>query len=562
MYDTNCFHPPLVLYHYPTQSIKNTYDQSGIQNNSYFNDKLTFNGTAASIKNNLPSNSFDAESYNNSYCSRSYLYLDNKNGTLENQIGNKITYKTSTRKSSIDISSNIVGLYGLFIYDGTTEYGNILLTPAFSNEIIPNSMGGLTDGIFFGNVVSADGKYSYLLDKLSPRDNLIKIEIVNGIRKVIIPPSPNHDYTPRNYNYDFYTAFYYYYNQSTFIQNSDYDSQLYNLGANGFSNRNLDPTSLVAEISTQYNISKNYFDKSLNDVISIETIDVFQNDLEGNKGTIVGVLLSPNTGLYINGSFSPTTTEKTYRILYASGDYSYLIDSNTIQYFKQIIDHLTDERIVLLPKKSMIINSNPNTNTISNTIFESFALAPNPESSVYPSLLNSSSTQTTLTGSNNLTSSSIVGTASLVSLGNFAPSIITNNNIKPNSLSGEDIIFNYIALIKTTKNAQLQGYVKNSSVTTGFVFITLKKDYGAYKAGTVICAVHATKLLNKNSGYLPQNSSIISKVISCVQPNQSIISNSLDSTNSSNSQTQWDKLESVKLTTLSTTTSLELGFKV
>jgi hypothetical protein len=73
---------------------------------------------------------------------------------------------------------------------------------------------------------------------------------------------------------------------------------------------------------------------------------------------------------------------------------------------------------------------------------------------------------------------------------------ISNPNTKNNIISSDDIIFNYVGLIKTTRNAQLRGFSKNSSITTGLIYIILKKDYNEYKAGTVIVAINSTKLLN------------------------------------------------------------------
>ncbi len=345
--------PPLTCFFYSPLSLKNTSNPTGIQNNGFFNNINSSYNTATQILINQPSNSFNKDSYSHYFNGQTILYKSNINGILSQPIGNCLVKKFTLKINPLNPinTNNSFGIY--YIYDDNNfNYGTIFVNTKQSYKLSVNSNGFNPDGIFYVNVIYADGYYSYLVRDLNSYTNEITIKIVNGVRQFIIPPDPTGKYNPNSTDkFNYFPAFYFGTFNSTFVNNSVIPIQDYNVYTtlNLQSSLNLDTISgntlFQGCITDNLNFNENY------DVLYFSCFNVQKKFSLSLSGNILGVYVNSNKILTNNGGFNDINN--TYAvIIYADGDFEYLNEITFPYTYKFTIDPSTGSTIVNLPVKS------------------------------------------------------------------------------------------------------------------------------------------------------------------------------------------------------------------
>ncbi len=345
--------PPLKLYFYSPQSIANSSNATGVQNNNFFNITNTLYSIATQIAINQPTNSFNKDIYAHTYNGQVQLYLNNNNGVLSENIGNVLSKKMVLKINSFNPIYSNNGLHNFFIYDTNNfKYGIIIYVFSENYLYHVNANGFTPDGTYYSRVVYADGYYSYLVRDLNSQTATIKTIISNGIREMIIPPDPTGKYDPNsNIFYDTFPAFYYGPYNSTYQNNSVIPIQDYNIYSDIFLDVSLNPVTKCGNLLFQNCITNNLNFPSNYDMLYTFCFSVQKSFSLSLSGNILGLLVASDLTLANTGGLEKTNATQNIVIIYADGDFDYLNEINTPYAIKLNIDPVTGERTVNLPVK-------------------------------------------------------------------------------------------------------------------------------------------------------------------------------------------------------------------
>ena len=320
--------PPLEFYYYSPYSMAGTSLNNGKLNSSFFNTYNSTFGQSTNIQLNFNPTKFSNDTICSTCNKFSTLFLTNNNNFLSDPIGNKTKKNTYLKLEQLKNVYVQNGITMINIYDSNLfNYGTLIVNSKDQYyESILDINGNNIDGIFTAKIIYADGYYDYLNDPLIANiQNEINVQIIGGIRKVILPLDPTGLYIPKFISNSIVglipTLYLPASLNSTFV-NTDLQIEEYNLTSTLYLDNSFNLP--IGESNVLSVISKNIFDNSVYDGLFFNLYSVSNSSPLVQNGNILGLT---STYLYQTGSVgyqAPTGLRYPVIVLYADNDFDYL----------------------------------------------------------------------------------------------------------------------------------------------------------------------------------------------------------------------------------------------